>query len=356
VAAHTSTGFVDDPNTICNMNAVGCEEPTDCGNDLNNDGNIDDSEACPDGYCLVSDFDGDGADDDTFCRNPSTACDSMDFNNNGNIDKETCDHNIERCLGIDDDLDGIVDRQDCDIDEDCHTYMPSYEFFEHVSQNFTFTDCRPEPHNDCLGIDADGMGGVFGVEFYYCLDFCGQIRIDVDGDGLASSLVTGADPSGCTECGTDSNGDGVIDEVKSCGDDCYLYDADGDGAEDDHFCQDPTTLCYNIDIDADAIIEETGCDNSSGECQPIDADQDGLSDDLFCQDPTNDCYVLDIDSDGVIDNSNCGGEPGEDCIGVDSDGDGSVDIFDCSNVNGCIGVDFDGDGILDAFACDPNGD
>ena len=296
-----------DQDSLCNINATQCEQ---CNVDQNQDSTIDASEACADGYCLNYDFDSDGAEDDTFCRNPSSGCDTLDFNGDGSIEEESCGHNIERCVGIDTDLDGAVDLQDCNIDEDCHTYIPSPEFFDAVSDGSGFTDCRPVPNSDCFIIDLD-FGGVFGAEYFYCRNLCGKIGFDLDNDGTIDNSATGSDPN-CANFTSD---------------DCYLYDADGDGAEDDHFCQDPTTLCSNIDIDADGVVEETSCDDSSGDCVGIDEDLDGVVDRQECDlDAGLEC-VIDQESGVSFCAVLCG------CAHLDWDNDGEVDLDTICNLN-----------------------
>ncbi len=117
---------------------------------------------------------------------------------------------------------------------------------------------------------------------------------------------------------TDSDGDGVADEIDNCPNTANAdqTDSDGDGIGD-------------------------ACDND-----PVDSDGDGVADDVDNCPNTANADQTDSDGDGVGDA--CDNDP------VDSDGDGVADDVDnCPNTANADQADSDGDGVGDA--CDSDG-
>jgi hypothetical protein len=197
-----------------------------------------------------------------------------------------------------------------------------------------------------------GSGGIPAILAGQAMDFGNPNRVtndDLNGNGTPD----------CNDV-TDTDGDGVADDVDNCplvsnpnqedadrdgiGDACELGDADGDGVSDDiDNCPD-TPNTDQADFDADGVGDV--CDNCPRTSNPNqeDANRDGIGDACeIISDP-------DADFDGVFD-------PVDNCVNTfnpgqeDADGDGIGDVCDiCPNVPNVDQTDSDGDGVGDA--CD----
>lgn len=211
--------------------------------------------------------------------------------------------------------------------------------------------------------DSDGDG--VGDEVDLCPDTAAGAAVDADGcaweqrDDDGDGVMNPEDQCEGHDDSVDTDDDGIID---GCDD---IIDSDGDGVDDE------SDQCPGaddtIDVDADGIIDclDTLIDSDDdgvsdendlcpGEDDTIDVDEDDLPD--ACD------SLIDSDGDGVADAEDvCPGarddlDIDEDGIAdgcddlIDSDGDGVADYDD-----GCHGhddnVDVDADGIIDG--CDP---
>ncbi|MEN0049867.1 MAG: OmpA family protein [Bacteroidota bacterium] len=216
-----------------------------------------------------------------------------------------------------------------------------------------------------------------GIGYTYRL---GQTKSDSDGDGVPDEIDQCPGEIGTKELAgcPDSDGDGITDIADACpnlpGEEALLGcpDSDGDGiADNTDKCPDlpGTNLTGGCpDTDGDGVIDsEDECPNIVGRANGCpDSDGDGIPDkDDACPNQlgtaeTNGCPGADADGDGVQDNEDeCPNEKGsirtKGC--PDEDGDGFADKNDncpnlAGNLNGC--PDTDGDGIDDSLDSCPN--
>ena len=207
-----------------------------------------------------------------------------------------------------------------------------------------------DPNNFDVGDDVGGM-----LRF---LSFTGGT--DTDGDGVADNVDNCPNVANADQTDTDGDGDGDVcdtdddnDTVLDVADNCPLdantdqLDTDGDGEGD----------ACDTDDDNDTVLDDLDNCPLDANLDQLDTDGDGIGD--AC-DPDND---PDSDGDGVADSvDNCPAiaNPGQedwdgDTIGDacdDSDSDGVLDDVDnCPETSNSDQADLDGDGIGDA--CDP---
>ena len=141
---------------------------------------------------------------------------------------------------------------------------------------------------------------------------------------------------------TDTDGDGILDDVDQCPDE----PEDFDQFEDENGCPDP-------DNDGDTVLDKDDkCPNEPGDpknegCPVHDDDGDGIPNDI------DKCPKIPEDLDGNEDHDGCPEEEN-----VDTDGDGILDTVDkcpeepedfddIEDEDGCPDPDNDGDGVLD---------
>lgn len=170
-------------------------------------------------------------------------------------------------------------------------------------------------------------------------------RPDTDVDGIRDYLDVDSDNDGITDTvengGLDTNNDGAIDGFAS--------DADGDGLADVVDPDSGGTSIANVDTDGDGIddFRDLDIDNDGYpdilEAGGTDSDLDGIVNNSLNSDPLDDTVPDNVDVDNFATN---GGS------GVDSDGDEIDNSFDVDQTGG---NDTDGDGIDDTYDTDVDG-
>jgi len=208
--------------------------------------------------------------------------------------------------GTDTDGDGMVDVF-VDADED--GWADAYDNDDDTTPELNDGTGIPLPNNDD---DKDGLPNA--------------IDLDSDSDGVADIVEAG---------GTDTNGDGYIDDIT---------DIDGDG--------------YADLVDTDNNTIEGPNDGGTALPRP-DSDGDGRVDALD----------LDSDNDGISDLFEAGGKDsdnnGQLDVILDADGDGLANLVDTDNNNiegvndggiALLSPDLDGDGIRNALDLDSDND
>lgn len=314
----------------------------------------------------------------------------LDSDNDGLVDTVEAD-------GIDADGDGIIDgftdtNNDGLDDATAATPLAVPDTDKDGNRDFQDVDSDNDGITDAYegrGGDSDGDGVVDnfadtnGNGLSDALESNPVENPDTDGDGVNDFRDLDSDNDGITDCheagGTDSNGDGIIDNFADSNADGLddtvaanklpIPDTDGDKAED----------YVDTDSDADGVndlIEAGGTDaNLDGKIDSFtDRDGDGLDDILKDSplpvpdtdgDKAEDYVDTDSDNDGIDDgledkNGNGVVDPGEtDRLkpndATDSDNDGLPDSTEDTNGNGVVdpgetdpnNPDTDGDGITD---------
>ncbi|MDH3628632.1 MAG: thrombospondin type 3 repeat-containing protein, partial [Acidobacteriota bacterium] len=210
----------------------------------------------------------------------------------------------------------------------------------------------PDPHTGIVHTVAGNAGKLSGgplnhPAMFFSTNTLGSVVVDVDGNSLEMTFVdsTGAVLDYFTVykdfCFTDTDGDGVCDNVDNCVDDQNpsQTDTDSDGLGDD--CD----TCPNDpdnDIDGDGDCGDVDNCPSIANSNQQDQDQDGIGTvcDSCPADPEND-----QDGDGVCESAdNCDliPNPGQ----ANSDTDAFGDACDnCLTTNNNSQVDNDGDGL-----------
>ncbi len=361
----------------------------------------------PSGVCDGPDSDGDGvADDASGLAPPDTDGDGaadfrdLDTDNDGisdvieggsNCTDTTTENSV--CDGPDSDGDGIVDSieagagvhggiADPMVDSDSDTVL---DFRDLDSDDDGIVDlieggtgCADIEENGlCDGTDTDGDGlqdaiddGTgFGDDVVDPLpntDSLGEpdyLDLDSNEDGTfdsAGAICTDTTPLDGVCDGTDTDGDGAVDEIDTFDGFGVAIDTDLDGINN----------ADDLDDDNDGILdtdEGTGDTDGDGiiDSLDLDSDNDGISDldegGAACADSTPNNEVCDgpVDANGVptgatTSPTNTDGTGAPDFQTLDSDGDTIPDIIEgdspCTDANGdnrCDGADSDGDGVVD---------
>ncbi|MDF1866705.1 MAG: hypothetical protein P1U70_17850 [Saprospiraceae bacterium] len=313
--------------------------------DSDGDGITDDVETGMDGHYDQGD-DTSPLDDDTDNDNLPDGIE--DANKNGSMEMGETDP-----LNADSDGDGIIDGTE-DLNHNGSIDMNESDPLDFCDPNSTFLDCDPDGDGLPNIIDEDDdCDGVLDVDDVDPFD----PESDSDGDGLSDNLETGGDciynPGIDTDpLNEDTDADGIKDGIE---------DFDQDGIHD--FSE---TDPLNPDTDGDGLLDGTEDLNFNGmvdvgesdpldECDPfaigpicdgVDEDDDGYfenvlsTDPLFDPDDTNPCdpdvtvNACDFDMDGLVNQDD-----------TDDDCDGVPDIFDVNAYN--VNSDSDGDGLTD---------
>ena len=227
--------------------------------------------------------------------------------------------------GVDTDGDGRIDTP---VDNDKDGWADIYD----ADQDNDLTNTLDNPQNAdastgplmVTGLDAnnDGTPGTAGNGGFNGGDFDGDLvpdfrDLDSDNDGIPDLIEVG---------GTDTDGDGVVDD---------FIDADGDGY-DDNYDTDDDGIPGREDPVTEPLVttgpDGTGMDEDG---RPTDIDMDGtvikgITADID-MDGHPDYKDLDSDNDGIPDLIEMGG--------TDTNGDGRIDNF----------KDIDGDGFDDSY-------
>ena len=167
---------------------------------------------------------------------------------------------------------------------------------------------------------------------------------DSDGDGIPNHLDLDSDNDGIADIvesgGTDTNGDGLVDN---------FTDTDNDGLHDPYDADNGGTTVVPTDTDTDGVADylDLDADNDGiydvveGGDGALDTNNDGVVD-------SNDTGFADANSNGMADNTESTTAPDSDTDGIadylelDSDGDGCNDVAEAGY------TDANGDGILGA--------
>lgn len=224
-------------------------------------------------------------------------------------------------IGLDHDGDGLADRVDLDSDNDG---IPDYQ--EVCGPTATSYSCMPGGFDPSGDQDNDGIPNYLDASDVNFTATCADVgldgicdspvaAIDNDGDGIPDFLDLDSDNDGIPDLveagGTDTDGDGKVDD---------MTDTDGDGLVD---------VLDNDDADGPAVANCTfGLDCSLGGSTSVlnDADDNGAP------------SIIDQDGDGIADYQD-----------LDTDNDGIPDVVEVG------GTDANGDGIADNFV-DTDGD
>ncbi|MDW3193810.1 MAG: T9SS type A sorting domain-containing protein [Cytophagales bacterium] len=194
--------------------------------------------------------------------------------------------------------------------------------------------------DDLTDTNTDGMADLVDVDN----GGTALTRPDSDNDGIRDYQDLDSDNDGLTDTvesgGSDTNNDGAVDDFSS--------DTDGDGLANSVDPDNGGTPIGNSDLDGDGVLD----------FRDLDVDNDGYPDILEAggTDSDNDGIVnnqLDTDNDGVPDNVDVSQFATNGGSGTDTDGDQIDDTFDVDQTGGS---DSDGDSIDNTFDTDANGD
>jgi hypothetical protein len=322
------------------VNSVDPDDDNDCVEDVDD---VDD-------YNVNSDSDNDGIADIAECQagtDPLDKCDpnntfgACDFDNDGlvnSLDPDDDNDCVPDAQDVDDfnpqsdsDLDGVSDLAECQAGSD------------------PLNACDPDPNGlACTGTDLDGDGFIANApngsplfdpdDNSPCVPDSTVGVCDFDGDGLINSLDTDDDNDGVADNedvddfnkNSDSDGDGITDDVETGGDGVYNVDIDSNPLDTD---TDDDGLPDGLeDKNHNGLVDQ-------GETDPVsnDTDEDSLTDNQE-----------DINLNGQVD-------PGEsDPTKPDDDNDGILTIDEDTNGNGnVLDDDTDLDGIPDFMDPDP---
>lgn len=250
----------------------------------------------------------DGLNDDDNDGIPNT----VDVSSTGGVDSDgdDIDDSFDESVlasGNDADNDGIIDSADPDVDGDglANTYDPDFS---------GGTSLTP------FDSDSDGLADLFDL--------------DADDDGIPDIIELS---------GTDTNGDGLVDNTTDTDSDGLSDVTDSDNGGTPYTVGDKDSDGVNnyrdVDSDNDGIpdtVEAGGTDsNNDGKIDSFatDTDNDGLADEVDGNNGGTAFSSIDTDNDGV-----------SDLLDLDSDNDGASDLEEAG------GIDIDDDGILDAYA------
>ena len=357
-------GLTDDidpcPNDIPgdDHDSDGCIDLVDVDDD--NDGHLDENDACPLGMIgnHSADFDNDGCHDheDSDDDNDGLS-DEDEFAAGSNpYDQDSDDDGvwdgadafpIDPNETIDSDLDGVGDNSDA-FPYDSREWADSDD--DEVGDN---SDAFPEDPTEWEDNDGDGIGDnsdacrlEFGTSWYPlgCPDRDGDKFADTN-DEFPDDILEWVD--------TDGDGVGDNSDLFPLDSTDWLdSDSDGYGDNRDAFPMDETE--WN-DTDLDGCGDNSDALPLDGsEC--YDSDNDGVGDNSDPW-PNNSNEWIDSDHDGVGDNSDFA--PHDSSETKDTDGDGVGDNADPWPKDSTMKRDSDGDGVadsVDAFPSNPSMD
>ncbi|MFQ5446582.1 MAG: hypothetical protein ACE5FF_06580, partial [Saprospiraceae bacterium] len=338
------TDFCDPYTTFstCDFDGDGIANIDDPDDD--NDG-VNDADDVND-FFVDSDSDGDGISDDDETGNDGTFDAGIDSDPLNACDPDPA---ALACTGTDLDGDGFfanVPVSDSLFDtDDADPCVPA------ANSPFCDFDGDGTPNADDPDDDNDGVDDIFDADAY-------NPNSDSDNDGLADNLETHGDST--YDAGTDTDpldpdtdNDGIADgteDINQDGElalnetDPLLMDTDGDGLTDgeedvnfngmlDTLESDPLDICDPealspvCDFDGDGLVNSDDPDD----------DNDGVADDFDTNDYDPDS---DSDGDGITDNTETGGDGSYDPA-TDSDPLNACDPN--PNVAACVEQDADGD-------------
>jgi MYXO-CTERM domain-containing protein len=312
----------DNCGTPRTANCGGCSEPKD---------------SCTLGLCVCE-----PETDAQYCERIGASCGMYDGRDNCGIERTV---NCGICPPCDSGPQG--NTQICAaLDSACGMNPYTDECGNNRVINCGRCDDEPDP--------VDGGACVQEDDLTFCVRIAGHCGVNLAADNCGvDRLASCGDCSGGPDDPTDTDGDGIPDDVENeIGTDPTNDDTDGDGIDDGTEIEagtDPT----NPDSDGDGVDDGTEIANGTNPNSP-DSDGDGLSDDaetVYGTDPNN----ADTDGDGVDDGTEIAN--GSDPNDRDSDNDGLSDADEITHGTDPNNPDTDGDGVSDGievrFGLDP---
>ncbi|WP_299161947.1 thrombospondin type 3 repeat-containing protein [uncultured Eudoraea sp.] len=250
------------------------------------------------------------------------------------------------------------------------TVSPSSGTFD-SGETFTLTSTPSENY-----VLKNWSGDVNGVEKTISVTMNSDKNItvnfektDSDGDGVTDDIDEcpdtpngeTVDTKGCSDSQTDGDSDGVTNDLDTCPNTPSGESVDTDGCSDSQKDTDGDGITNDVDTCSDTLSGETVDTNGCSDSQK-DSDNDGVTDDLdTCSDTpsgetvdTNGCSdsQKDTDGDGVSEEvDTCPNTPSGETVDTngcsdsqkDTDGDGVTDDVDtCPNTPSGETVDFEG--------------
>ena len=294
------------------------------GEDVNDNGIVDDGETDPNAFDTDGGGVGDGTEVITDGTDPFDPTDDV----GQDYDGDGIPNDVEIGVGLDptdpdSDGDGLCDGSGPSIDEVCE----GGDLGEDQNNDGIVDDGETNPNDD----DTDGDGILDGIEALGSTD---PLDNDSDDDGLCDGTGTFLDDS-CVggDKGEDQNNDGIVDRGET---DPSKADSDDGGVDDGTEVLTDGTDPLDPSDDVGQDYDDDGLNNEDEtETDPTnpDSDEDGILD------------GIEVNTDGLDPNNN------------DSDGDGLCDgtgiFIDDSCAGGDQGEDQNNDGIVDEGETDP---
>ncbi len=255
-------------------------------------------------------------------------------------EEDSDNDNISDYCDLDTDNDGILDS-----DEDGYSgFDPSKDADNDGTPNYKDSDDTSPGFPLWVDTNGDGINDIYDRDKDHIPDFK---DLDSDNDGIVDAVEAGgvADATGAHANYTDTDLDGLNDEVDADNGGTALVpaDNDGDGAPNyldmdsdndgvsDAFESTTSTIATGQDQDNDGIDNAFDADEGGSFNTPIDHDGDTYYD----------MYDIDSDNDGMADYYETSGIAPS---GSDDDNDGIDNVYD---VDFTGGTDLDGDWIDD---------
>ena len=347
-ASATDSGSCSYPVDLYGVSYVDCDNA--CLNDSDGDGVCDEIEVlgCTDGDAetnagIACNYDSSATDDDGSCEYTSCA---------GCLTESACNYNSSYTIADSDQCTFAETYYDCN--GDCNTDTDG----DSVCDELEIEGCQDSTACNYNINATDSSDCTYPSQTY--LDCVGDCLNDSDGDGVCDEIEV----SGCTNAGACNYDSSATDDDSSCtfttdvaeniDCDCAAYDCngncntdtDGDGVCDEleiEGCQDSTACNYNASATDSGTcsypvdlygVSYVDCDNA---CLN-DSDGDGVCDEIEV-DGCTDASACNYDSSATDDDGSC-----TYIANVSENIDCDCTAYDC---NGDCNTDTDGDGVCD---------